>query len=127
MKKIRNYALEIELLIMIIIFLVCMAIMSKAFVMARGKASDASRLSKAVSMSADVAEVFLSSDDMDEMTQILEKENMSKENNSFTFIEDGLELRYNEKNEAGMRKAEITVTYQNNEIYTLSTAKKGEK
>ncbi|MBQ6335384.1 MAG: hypothetical protein IJI46_09975 [Erysipelotrichaceae bacterium] len=128
--------LGVEIIVILAVFIMSISILSKAFVMAKSRSSEAARLSDAVTLASNAADVFLACDDEKEMLKVL-NENGNAE------LKDGLNVYYDndlrpavsgafkvvidQKDEGDFTKAYISIFYGEEEIYAIETGKEAKK
>ena len=129
-KKREN--LGIEIIVILSVFIVSILVLSKTFVSARVRSLSAARLSDAVTLASNVADVYLSSDDETKILEVFKDAGPDKENDtlSFSFDEDlkpaengSFIAQIKTSKEGDFEMADIFILYQGEEIYSIKTGK----
>ncbi len=132
MKKRSNLSLGIEIIAILAVFIMSITILSKAFVTARGKSVSAARLSDAVTLASNGADVFLSCEDDKEIYEVLnENGNAQLKEDVSVFYDDDLKADPNglfrmdiiSRENGDFIDADIIVYYNEEEIYRINTGK----
>ncbi len=133
MKK-KNLGLQI--IAMLSVFILAVLILSKAFIAAGERSREASKLSYAVTLASDGADVFLSAKDEEEMFAVLNEENNAVQNKGIdVYYDDDLKADRNgsfrmeirTKEGGGFIEADIMVYHGDELIYSLNTGKEAEE
>jgi len=136
MKKFGNLGLMIEIMGMLIFFIVLIQILTGVFARSEAESIKAKRLSKAVILASNSAEVFMSSDSLEQMFEILNQSDNAR-------LNEKLEITYDEQlkpdadgkmlveiipqEEEDFIHVQISILYDGELIYELQTGhRKGE-
>lgn len=130
MKKREN--LGIEIIVILSVFIVSILVLSKTFVSARVRSLSAARLSDAVTLASNVADVYLSSEDETKILEIFKDAGPDQGNDtlSFSFDEDlkpaengSFIAQIKTSKEGDFETADIFILYQGEKIYSIKTGK----
>ena len=129
----RRDNLGIEIIMILSAFICCLLVLSKAFVSARVKSGQASVLSDAVTLASDCADVFLACEDEDRILKVLgEGAKFSGDRQIIAYFGDDLKangqgpfkvvIDIDKENDFAI--ADITVSRNEEEIYSIQTGRK---
>ena len=130
MKRKNNLGLEIVAILAV--FIMSISILSKAFVSARSKSVDASRLSDAVTLASNGADVFLSCEDDRQIYEIFNENGNAKLGDDVTaYFDDDLKadpdgtfrMDILTKENGDFIDADIVIYYRDVELYRINTGK----
>ena len=131
MKK-EDKNLGVEIIMILCVLIASILLLSKAFTLAASTSKKASRLSDAVTLASDCADVYLSSDTIQEVYAILNKENNATFSDRLSvFYDEDLKASFDgpfkvviETNKQGnFETAQIAVFYKEEAVYTIETGK----
>ena len=124
--------LGIEIIVILLVFIFSISILSRAFVLADSRGKKAARLSDAVTLASNCADVWLSYEEKEDVYQILnEKENCELNDALTAYYDDDLrpfkdgpfKAVIEEEKEDKYIGAVITIFYNEEEIYVIETGK----
>ena len=132
MMKGRKSDLGIGIIVILAVFIMAISVLSRAFVLAKERSREAARLSDAVTLASNCADVFLACGDEEELYGILNEDgNVVKDGSLKVSYDDDLKpmkdgaftVVISEKEEADFIEADIRVYYGEEEIYAIRTGK----
>ena len=124
--------LGIEIIVILLVFIFSISILTRAFVLADSRGKKAARLSDAVTLASNCADVWLSFEEKEEVYKILnEKDNCENNEKLTAYYDDDLRPSVNgpfkavieEEKEDKYISAIITIFYNEEEIYVIETGK----
>ena len=124
--------LGIEIIVILLVFIFSISILTRAFVLADSRGKKAARLSDAVTLASNCADVWLSFEEKEEVYKILnEKDNCENNEKLTAYYDDDLRPSANgpfkavieEEKEDKYINAVITIFYNEEEIYVIETGK----
>ncbi|MBQ5443626.1 MAG: hypothetical protein IIU29_00450 [Erysipelotrichaceae bacterium] len=126
----RRNNLGIEIIVILAAFICCILVLSKAFVSARVRSSQASVLSDAVTLASDCADVFLTCDEKDDIAKILGGE--AKGDQIIAYFDDDLDpsvqgpfkVVIDIVKQGDFETAVIEILRNEEEIYSIETGRK---
>ena len=134
MKGKKNLGLEIVAILAI--FIMSISILSKAFVIARERSVDAARLSDAVTLASNGADVFLSCENDEEIFEIFNEKGSAKLSDHVTaYFDDDLKadpdgtfcMKIITEENGDFIDADIVIYYRDMELYRINTGKGGKR
>ena len=132
MMKKNGLSFMIELLIMLVIFIILINVSVVVYASARNTSQKARHLSDAVILASNGAEVFIASEDENEIIRILNQNDNHKNNDALEFsYNDDLEpqadgrmvMKIDRTENDGFVHGKITIFYGNEVIYELETGR----
>ncbi|MBQ6215974.1 MAG: hypothetical protein IJK53_01175 [Erysipelotrichaceae bacterium] len=126
----RRNNLGIEIIVILAAFICCILVLSKAFVSARVRSSQASVLSDAVTLASDCADVFLACDEKEDIAKILGGE--AKGDQIIAYFDDDLDpsaqgpfkVVIDIVKQGDFETAVIEILRNEEEIYSIETGRK---
>ena len=126
----RRNNLGIEIIVILAAFICCILVLSKAFVSARVRSSQASVLSDAVTLASDCADVFLACEENEDIAKILGGE--AKGDQIIAYFDDDLDpsvqgpfkVVIDIVKQGDFETAVIEILRNEEEIYSIETGRK---
>ena len=131
MNRERNTGFYLEAIVILLVFILVIHTLVRVYAGSRSASQDAQRLTDAVILASNGAELVLASDTPDKLMEFLKEGNPKQENSVITVhFDDTLELAPDgehelvidwQETEADFVHAVITVYHRGTEVYTLTT------
>ena len=116
-------AFYLETLILIAVFAAVILVLTSIFCGARAQSARADHLTGAVMLAENAAEAVAASESIEALLEFLEKEgDVQRAGSVLTLTKDGYHVNVTWEREGALAASTITVSWNQNEIYTLETA-----
>lgn len=133
MNRRQGTAFYIEVIVMLLVFMIVIQTLVRVFASSRRSAFEAERLSDAVTLASNCAEIVLASDSAEEVAEVLQDAGAKGNETVISArFDDNLEMNPEgkmevlidwQKKEEDFSHAVITVSYSGEQLYELTTGK----
>lgn len=121
----RNFAFYLEALLLVAAFLAVVLVVTRSFGVAETQSRQAGQLTRAVGLAQNAAEAFAAADSPKSLQALLDEDGSAALDGATVTVDcgEGMLLRVRWQDEDGLARAVISVTQNEEECYTLETAR----